>query len=197
MPDPCTLVSARPAPPKTNISRQTEKHVSNQDINRPQPELQKALPPMLSHLNRTIRLFHAADQPFLCASRWSPRLPQMELPKRESILIARSSRCFPKPVSRAMAPMPKNFRPGCGWIGRSRHSDHWNPETQPLFRASPEQSELIRRLLSTDPDEVMPPPSEQKRLSAAQIELMQKWVQQGAVWKGHWSFEPIEIATSS
>lgn len=56
----------------------------------------------------------------------------------------------------------------------------------------PEQSELVRRLLSTDPDEVMPPPSEQKRLSPAQIALLQTWISQGAVWKGHWSFEPIQ-----
>jgi len=61
-----------------------------------------------------------------------------------------------------------------------------------IVPGAPEHSELIRRLLSTDPDEVMPPPSEQKRLSAAKIELMQKWVKQGAVWKGHWSFESIE-----
>ncbi|MEZ6032954.1 MAG: DUF1553 domain-containing protein [Planctomycetaceae bacterium] len=61
-----------------------------------------------------------------------------------------------------------------------------------IVPGSPDQSELIRRLLSTDPDEVMPPPSEQKRLSPAQIDLLQTWIRQGAVWKGHWSFEPIQ-----
>ncbi len=55
----------------------------------------------------------------------------------------------------------------------------------------PEQSELIRRLLSADPDEVMPPPAEKKRLSPVQVELLQRWIRQGAIWKGHWSLEPI------
>lgn len=52
-------------------------------------------------------------------------------------------------------------------------------------------SELIRRLLSEDPDEQMPPPdSGKKRLNAEQIALVKQWIEEGAKWGRHWAFEP-------
>jgi hypothetical protein len=54
-----------------------------------------------------------------------------------------------------------------------------------------DQSELVRRLISSDPDLVMPPPSEEKRLTPAQIQLIRNWIDQGATWKAHWSFEAV------
>lgn len=50
------------------------------------------------------------------------------------------------------------------------------------------QSELVARILSTDPDKQMPPPDSGKTLSAAEIGLLKAWVEQGAPWKDHWSF---------
>jgi len=52
-------------------------------------------------------------------------------------------------------------------------------------------SELIVRVMSQDPDEVMPPPKSGKKLSAGQIELLTRWVDQGAHWQGHWAFQEI------
>ena len=53
-------------------------------------------------------------------------------------------------------------------------------------------SELIRRILSNDPDEVMPPPDSSKTLTAAQRDTLVRWVNQGATWQQHWSFvKPI------
>lgn len=54
----------------------------------------------------------------------------------------------------------------------------------------PEQSELIRRITSADPDERMPPPSVAKKLSPRDIAVLTKWVEQGAVYEGHWAFIP-------
>ena len=52
-------------------------------------------------------------------------------------------------------------------------------------------SELLRRVISTDPAEQMPPPGGQRHpLSAAQIQQFELWIQQGAVWGRHWAFEP-------
>src|SRR5438876_2203333 len=51
-----------------------------------------------------------------------------------------------------------------------------------------EKSTLVQRLTSRDPDEVMPPPKEGKPLRAEQIELLVRWVKEGAPWKNHWSF---------
>ena len=52
----------------------------------------------------------------------------------------------------------------------------------------PEKSELITRLTSKDEDEVMPPPKSGKKLTPAQIDLLRRWVAEGAKWQGHWSF---------
>jgi len=53
-------------------------------------------------------------------------------------------------------------------------------------------SALIARITSTDPDEVMPPPKEDHALSAPEIELLKKWIAQGAEYKPHWSFQKPE-----
>ena len=52
------------------------------------------------------------------------------------------------------------------------------------------ESELVRRILSKDPDEVMPPPSFQKPLSPTQIQTLQTWIDQGAEYDKHWAFVP-------
>lgn len=52
------------------------------------------------------------------------------------------------------------------------------------------ESELVRRILSKDADEVMPPPNLQKPLSPEQIGLLQKWIDQGAEYDKHWAFVP-------
>ncbi len=54
----------------------------------------------------------------------------------------------------------------------------------------PEKSELVSRVFSTDPDVKMPPPKSGGKLSERQKELIQRWVKQGAKWKGHWSYIP-------
>ncbi len=51
----------------------------------------------------------------------------------------------------------------------------------------PGSSELIRRILSDDEDERMPPPETERRLTASQIETLQKWIADGAPWQNHWS----------
>ncbi len=52
-------------------------------------------------------------------------------------------------------------------------------------------SELWLRITSDDPDSVMPPPKAGKRLTPAQVESLRRWIEQGAPWKGHWSFQPV------
>lgn len=56
---------------------------------------------------------------------------------------------------------------------------------------SPESSELVKRLISTDPHEVMPPPEFNRKVEPAQIDLIRQWIGQGAVWQSHWAFQPI------
>ena len=53
-----------------------------------------------------------------------------------------------------------------------------------------EGSELYKRLLSHDPEEIMPPPESKKPLKPEQIELLRRWVAGGAPYAKHWAFVP-------
>ena len=56
---------------------------------------------------------------------------------------------------------------------------------------TPAESELIRRILSTDPDERMPPAAAHKKpLTTEQVALLTRWIAEGAAWGKHWAFEP-------
>lgn len=55
----------------------------------------------------------------------------------------------------------------------------------------PAASELVARILSTDPDLQMPPPDSGLKLTSQEQGLLKRWVAEGAEWKGHWAFEPI------
>ena len=57
-----------------------------------------------------------------------------------------------------------------------------------IFAGEAVRSELVRRITSADPDEVMPPRNSNRSLTPAQIELLKKWIDQGAQWQSHWSF---------
>jgi hypothetical protein len=51
----------------------------------------------------------------------------------------------------------------------------------------PEQSEAYRRIISKDAREHMPPPKHGKQLTAREVDLIKRWIEQGAKWQGHWS----------
>jgi hypothetical protein len=59
-----------------------------------------------------------------------------------------------------------------------------------VFRGKPDESPLYQRIVSTDQDELMPPPDSHKKLTAEQKETLRAWIVQGAPWQGHWSFIP-------
>jgi hypothetical protein len=52
----------------------------------------------------------------------------------------------------------------------------------------PEQSELLKRVTSNDPDHVMPPRGQGTPLKPREIELLTAWIQQGASFSRHWSY---------
>jgi hypothetical protein len=54
----------------------------------------------------------------------------------------------------------------------------------------PDASELLLRIISTDPEEVMPPPDADKPLQAGQKETLRRWVAAGAEYAPHWAFVP-------
>jgi hypothetical protein len=52
-----------------------------------------------------------------------------------------------------------------------------------------EQSELWARINEKDEDEVMPPPKSHKVLTVAEKNVLKRWIEQGAEYEGHWSFQ--------
>ena len=55
-----------------------------------------------------------------------------------------------------------------------------------------EGSELISRILSTNPEEQMPPPATHKTLTPTQKDLLRRWIAAGAVYEPHWSYTPVQ-----
>ena len=59
-----------------------------------------------------------------------------------------------------------------------------------IIAGHPNRSEMIRRLTSNDPEERMP--YEKDPLSKEEIDILKKWIDQGAVWDTHWSYLPVQ-----
>jgi len=53
------------------------------------------------------------------------------------------------------------------------------------------KSELWKRVTTTERDDKMPPAKSGKKLTPREIALLRKWIEQGAVWQGHWAFIPV------
>ncbi len=61
-----------------------------------------------------------------------------------------------------------------------------------IDKGSSSTSELYQRLISDDMDTVMPPPESNRELSEEQVEILRRWIDQGASWEDLWSFQPIK-----
>ncbi|HEV8544552.1 MAG TPA: PSD1 and planctomycete cytochrome C domain-containing protein [Verrucomicrobiae bacterium] len=61
---------------------------------------------------------------------------------------------------------------------------------KPVIKAGDSsESELIRRITTTDEDDLMPPGKSGKKLTTAQIDLLKRWIDQGAKWETHWAYQ--------
>jgi hypothetical protein len=68
--------------------------------------------------------------------------------------------------------------------------------TTTLVPGKSHESEVIRRILSTDADEVMPPPDSNRKITPKQRDILKTWVDQGAKWGLHWAFQPLPKAVA-
>lgn len=64
-----------------------------------------------------------------------------------------------------------------------------------IVEGKPEESGIIQRILSTDPETVMPPPSAHKVIKPEQLDVLRKWISAGAPYQPHWSFIAPEAKT--
>ena len=61
----------------------------------------------------------------------------------------------------------------------------------PLVPGDLARSDIWKRIIATDPDELMPPPDSHLQLTAAQKDTIKRWIEQGAEYQPHWAFLPV------
>jgi hypothetical protein len=59
-----------------------------------------------------------------------------------------------------------------------------------IVAGKPDESELLKRVASTDPDLRMPP--EGKPLTETEQDTLRRWIEQGGNFENHWAFEPVK-----
>lgn len=64
----------------------------------------------------------------------------------------------------------------------------WAIDSGAIEPGKPDSSTLLQRILSDDPDTVMPPPKSHKTLTDEQKRLLREWIESGAEYQAHWSF---------
>ena len=60
-----------------------------------------------------------------------------------------------------------------------------------IVPGKPDASEVVKRILSTDEDEVMPPPHTKKTLSDKDKSILKQWIAEGAKYEAHWAYQPL------
>jgi hypothetical protein len=63
--------------------------------------------------------------------------------------------------------------------------------TTPIVPGDPAHSEIWRRIVTDDHDDLMPPADSNLALTPAQKETIRRWIEQGAEYQPHWSFVPV------
>jgi hypothetical protein len=64
----------------------------------------------------------------------------------------------------------------------------------PIVPGDVESSEVLARLTSDDPSMRMPPEDSKLAVTAKEVALIRRWIEQGAEWREHWSFLPVSTA---
>jgi len=99
------------------------------------------------------------------------------------ILVARCYLCHGPDVSTRKARLRLDERGEATAVRRGRAA---------IVPGSPEESELWIRASAEDPDERMPPIGEgHESLSDQELDLLYRWIEEGAVYEGHWSWQPL------
>ncbi|MEW6305669.1 MAG: DUF1553 domain-containing protein [Verrucomicrobiota bacterium] len=60
--------------------------------------------------------------------------------------------------------------------------------TRAIAPGKAKESELVARITTKNPDDIMPPPKSGHPLTPYEIEVLKKWVEQGAAYADHWAF---------
>src|SRR5579872_2494270 len=64
-------------------------------------------------------------------------------------------------------------------------------KAEAIVPGKPDESLLVERVFSDDPQQVMPPPGSGKMLTANEKDKLRQWIAAGAEYQSHWSFIPV------
>ena len=79
---------------------------------------------------------------------------------------------------------------GVSLIDRGKALAEGESGLRTIFPGKPAESELVKRIRSRNPDEVMPKPKHGPPLAEREIATIERWIAQGAEWQSHWAFVP-------
>lgn len=96
-----------------------------------------------------------------------------------------SNRCFA-----CHGPDENTVESGLRLDTRERATQTLESGTTAIVPGDVSKSEIVRRILSDDEDIRMPPPHFGERLTHQEVDLLKRWVAEGAEYAKHWSFEP-------
>jgi hypothetical protein len=66
-----------------------------------------------------------------------------------------------------------------------------------IVPGKPDASEVIKRIFSSDEDEVMPPPHTKKVMSDKDKATLKAWIAEGAKYEAHWAYSPPKPSTDA
>ncbi len=58
-----------------------------------------------------------------------------------------------------------------------------------IVPGKPDESEILKRMTSTDPEVMMPPPGAGRRMTPPEVELFRRWIAEGANYSVHWAYQ--------
>jgi hypothetical protein len=61
-----------------------------------------------------------------------------------------------------------------------------------IVPGKPDESELVKRITTTDTDDLMPPAESHKSLTPADKDILRRWIEEGAVYEPHWAYVPVK-----
>ena len=98
--------------------------------------------------------------------------------------------------SRAIRPLLANKCLKCHGPGQQQRASELRLDLRKsaigtaIVPGRPDQSELVKRITSKDPQKRMPPPESKLELTDPEIALLKAWISDGADYTVHWSFVP-------
>ena len=92
-----------------------------------------------------------------------------------------------------MGLMKQSVRPACDWMTPRLRKAELESGATAILPGDPEASELIRRITHSDESQRMPPAEFGKPLTLDEIEVLRRWIEQGAPYAAHWSYvKPVK-----